>query len=269
MPESGDDPAGGYRTLEYAVTDGVAVITLNRPNALNAFDRPMKRELLAALRAAARDDAVRAIVLTGAGRAFSAGQDLREPFGGDHPTLAEELRRLYNPIILELRRLPKPVIAAVNGVAAGAGASLAFACDLRVAAETASFVLAFGRVGLVPDNGATWFLPRLIGPGRAAELMLSGEPLSAARAEELGLVNKIVPAESLAGEAMAMARRLVDAAPIALALTKRALNRAQEGSLEEALEYEASLQGIAGQSADHAEGVMAFMAKRSPRFTGK
>ena len=130
-------------------------------------------------------------------------------------------------------------------------------------------MLAFGRVGLVPDNGATWFLPRLIGPGRAAELMLSGEPLSAARAEELGLVNKVVPAESLAGEAMAMARRLVDAAPIALALTKRALNRAQGGSLEEALEYEASLQGIAGQSADHAEGVMAFMAKRSPRFTGK
>ncbi|TME84738.1 MAG: hypothetical protein E6I45_00795 [Chloroflexi bacterium] len=213
MAESGDDPAGGYRTLEYAVTDGVTVITLNRPNALNAFDRPMKRELLAAVRAAARDDAVRA---------------LREPFGGDHPTLAEELRRLYNPIILELRRLPKPVIAAVNGVAAGAGASLAFACDLRVAAETASFVLAFGRVGLVPDNGATWFLPRLIGPGRAAELMLSGEPLSAARAEDLGLVNKVVPAESLAGEAMAMARRLVDAAPIALALTKRALNRAQE-----------------------------------------
>jgi 2-(1,2-epoxy-1,2-dihydrophenyl)acetyl-CoA isomerase len=269
MPGSGDDPAGGYRALEYAVADGVAVITLNRTDALNAFDRPLKRELLKALRSAGRDASVRAIVLTGAGRAFSAGQDLREAFGGDNPTLAEELRRFYNPIILELRRLPKPVIAAINGVAAGAGASLAFACDIRIAAETASFVLAFGRVGLVPDNGATWFLPRLVGPARAAELMMTGEPLSAARAEELGLVNKVVSLDALQGEAMAMAGRLAQGAPIALALTKRALNRAQEATLEEALEYEASLQGIAGQSADHTEGVMAFMEKRSPRFTGK
>src|SRR5439155_12338809 len=256
-------------TLEYAVTDGVAVITLNRPNALNAFDRPMKRELLAAVRAAARDDAVRAIVLTGAGRAFSAGQDLREPFGGDHPTLAEELRELYNPIILEIRGLPKPVIAAINGVAAGAGASLAFACDLRVAAETASFVLAFGRVGLVPDSGSTWFLPRLIGPARAAELMFTGDPLPADEAARLGLVSRVVPGESMMDEARALARRLATSAPLAMAMTKRALARAQEVGLEDALAYEASLQGIAGRSADHREGVMAFMDKRTPRFTGE
>jgi 2-(1,2-epoxy-1,2-dihydrophenyl)acetyl-CoA isomerase len=269
MTASGVSPANDFRALEYAVTDRVAIITLSRPDALNAFDRTMKDELLTALRAAERDRSVRAVILTGAGRAFSAGQDLREAFGGDNPTLGEELRQRYNPIILAVRRLPKPVIAAVNGVAAGAGASLAFACDLRIAAEGASFVLAFGRVGLVPDTGSTWFLPRLLGPARAAELMLSGEPLSATRAQELGVVNGVVPGDSLLQEAKAWAARLAEAAPIAMALTKRALNRSQEVTLEDALAYEASLQGIAGRSADHAEGVTAFMEKRSPRFTGK
>jgi 2-(1,2-epoxy-1,2-dihydrophenyl)acetyl-CoA isomerase len=269
MTTPGIGPAGGYQALEYEVADAVAVITLSRPDALNALDRSMKGELLSALRAAERDASVRVVILTGAGRAFSAGQDLREPFGGEHPTLAEELRERYNPIILAIRRLPKPVIAAVNGVAAGAGASLAFACDLRVAAETASFVLAFGRVGLVPDTGSTWFLPRLVGPSRAAELMMSGEPLSAKRAEELGLVNRVVPAGSVLEQAKTLAARLAEGAPISLALTKRALNRSQEVTLEQALAYEASLQGVAGASADYAEGVTAFMEKRSPHFTGK
>ena len=164
-------------TVRVEVADGVATITLARPEALNALDRPMKAALLAALRRIDRDAAVRAVILTGEGRAFCSGQDLREPFGGEHPTLEEEVRDRYNPLILALRRLSKPVIGAINGVAAGAGCSLALACDLRIAAEGASFVLAFTRVGLVPDSGASWFLPRIVGSARAAELALIGDPV--------------------------------------------------------------------------------------------
>ena len=175
------------------VADGVATITLDRPDALNALTIPMKGELLAAFKAVGRDRAVRAVVLTGAGRAFCAGQDLKERLAPDAPPLAEELRERYNPIIRAMRELDQPIVGAINGVAAGAGASLAFACDLRVAADTASIALAFGRIGLVPDSGATWFLPRLVGPAKAAELALLGEPLSAADAERFGLVARVVP----------------------------------------------------------------------------
>jgi 2-(1,2-epoxy-1,2-dihydrophenyl)acetyl-CoA isomerase len=228
----------------------------------------MKTELLAGLRSVERDRSVRAVVLTGEGRAFCAGQDLREPFGGEHPTLADELRLRYNPVILAIARLAKPVIAAVNGVAAGAGCSLALACDLRLAAESATFVLAFGRVGLVPDSGATWFLPRIVGQARAAELALLGDPVSAEEAARIGLVNRVVPAESLLDEARALASRLAEGSPLAMGLTKRALRYAAHASLEAALEHEASLQGIAGRSKDHEEGVAAFRAKRAARFTG-
>jgi 2-(1,2-epoxy-1,2-dihydrophenyl)acetyl-CoA isomerase len=259
----------GFTALRSEAADGIATLTLDRPDALNALDATLKRELLAALRAAGRDRSIRVVVLTGAGRAFCAGQDLRETAGPGAPALSTVLLDTYNPVILAVRRLEKPVIAAVNGVAAGAGASLAFACDLRIAADAASFVLAFGRVGLVPDSGSTWLLPRLVGHARAAELAFLGDPLPAAEAERWGLVNRVVPADALAAEVRSVAARLAAAAPRALALTKRALDRSPDASLEDQLEYEAILQGIAGRTADHREGVAAFLEKRSPRFTGE
>ena len=259
----------GAESVRVEVAEGVATITLARPEALNALDRPMKAGLLAALQRVERDAGVRAVILTGEGRAFCAGQDLKEPFGGEHPTLEDEVRDRYNPLILALRRLPKPVIGAINGVAAGAGCSLALACDLRLAAEGASFVLAFGRIGLVPDSGASWFLPRLVGSARAAELALVGDALSAADAERLGLVSRIVPGDALLVEARSLAARMTAGSPLALALTKRALAFGETATLEEALANEAYLQGIAGRSADHAEGLAAFREKRPPRFTGE
>jgi 2-(1,2-epoxy-1,2-dihydrophenyl)acetyl-CoA isomerase len=255
--------------LRFEIADGVATITLDRPDALNALTIPLKHELLAALDRSASDPAVRAIVLTGAGRAFCAGQDLRERLEPGAPPLEVELRERYNPIILAMRALEKPIVGAINGVAAGAGASLAFACDLRLASEGASFLLAFGRIGLIPDSGATWFLPRLIGAARAAELALLGDTVTAAEAERFGLVTRVVPADTLLAEARAVAVRLAEMAPQALALTKRALEQTWNASLEEQLETEAELQGIAGATADHAEGIDAFAEKRPPRFTGE
>jgi len=256
-------------SLRYEVADAIATITLDRPEALNALTVTLKTELLAAFRAVARDRSVRAVVLTGAGRAFCAGQDLKERLEPDAAPLAVELRERYNPIISAMRALDQPIVGAINGVAAGAGASLAFACDIRLAAEGASFVLAFGRIGLVPDSGATWFLPRLVGPAKAAELVLLGEALSATDAERFGLVARVVPADVLAGEARATAVRLAGLAPVAVASTKRALERSWSVDLDAALEDEAFRQGIAGSTADHAEGIAAFLEKRPPRFTGE
>jgi 2-(1,2-epoxy-1,2-dihydrophenyl)acetyl-CoA isomerase len=263
------EPNDPTATLRYEVADAIATITLDRPEALNALTIPMKTELLAAFRAVARDRGVRAVVLTGAGRAFCAGQDLKERLEPDATPLEVEVRERYNPIIGAMRRLDQPIVGAINGVAAGAGASLAFACDVRIAAEGASFVLAFGRIGLVPDSGATWFLPRLVGPAKAAELALLGESLSAADAERFGLVARVVAADALAGEARAVAARLAGLAPQALAQTKRALQRSWSVDLETALEDEAYRQGIAGATSDHAEGLAAFLEKRPPRFTGE
>ena len=256
-------------SVRYEVDDAIATITLDRPGALNALTVPMKDELLAAFRAVARDRAVRAVVLTGAGRAFCAGQDLRERLEPGAAPLAVELRERYNPIVTAMRALDQPIVGAINGVAAGAGASLAFACDIRLAAEGASFVLAFGRIGLVPDSGATWFLPRLVGPAKAAELALRGGSLSAAEAERFGLVAGVSNGDALAADARALAGRLAGLAPRALALTKRALQRSWSVDLDEALEDEALRQGIAGATADHAEGLAAFLEKRPPRFSGE
>jgi 2-(1,2-epoxy-1,2-dihydrophenyl)acetyl-CoA isomerase len=255
--------------VEVDEESGVGTVTLNRPDALNALTVPMKVELLEAFRRLERDDGVRAVILTGSGRAFCAGQDLRERLEPDAAPLGVEVRERYNPIILAMRSLPKPIVGAINGVAAGAGASLAMACDIRIASDVASFALAFGRVGLVPDCGATWFLPRLVGGTRAAELALLADPVSAADSVRLGLVGRVVPAEQLATEARSIAARLAAGAPRAMALTKRALNASWERDLETALEYEAHLQDMAGRTKDHAEGLAAFIEKRPPRFTGE
>ncbi len=254
--------------LRVEIDGPVATLTLDRPEALNALTVPVKVALREALESIAADPAVRSVILTGAGRAFCAGQDLAEREGPDAAPLDVEVRERYDPIIRALRSMGQPVIAAVNGVAAGAGASLAFACDLRIAAESARFVLAFGRIGLVPDSGATWFLPRLVGSARAAELALLGDTLSAEEALRIGLVSRVEPDETLLDEARAMAERLAASAPLALALTKGALDRSWSIDLDEALDAEAGLQGIAGASADHAEGLAAFREKRPPRFTG-
>ncbi|HLB44495.1 MAG TPA: enoyl-CoA hydratase-related protein [Candidatus Limnocylindrales bacterium] len=256
-------------TVQRAAAEGVLTLTLNRPDALNAFTVEMKEALLAALKDAARDKSVRVVIITGAGRAFSAGQDLKERQGPNVTDLGTELRTRYNPIILAMRRLEKPIIGAINGVAAGAGISVALACDILIASERATFMEAFGRVGLVPDTGSTWFLPRLVGPARAAEMIFTTDPVDATTAERIGLVNRVVPADKLMDEANALAARLAQAAPIALALAKRALNRALESGLEEALEFEAQLQSIAGRSNDHKEGVAAFVEKRPARFSGE
>ena len=254
--------------LEVDAEAGIATITLNRPDALNSLTVPMKVELLGVLRRVERDGAVRAVILTGAGRAFCAGQDLRERLQPDAAPLGVELRERYNPIVRAMRSMPKAIVGAINGVAAGAGASLAMACDLRIASEAASFALAFGRVGLVPDSGATWFLPRLVGEAKAAEIALLGDPLSAADALAAGLVNRVVPADQLATEARSVAARLAAGAPRAIALTKRALATTWDRDLEAALEYEAHLQDMAGRTADHAEGMASFLEKRPPRFSG-
>lgn len=261
--------AGAIEDVLLTVEGAVATVTLNRPAALNALTIPMKERLLAILGDVGANSAIRAVVLTGAGRAFCAGQDLRERLAPDAPPLRDELELRYNPIVRALRSMPQPVIAAINGVAAGAGASLAFACDLRIAAEGASFTLAFGRIGLVPDSGATWTLPRLVGAARAAEILLVGDPVTAAEALRIGLVSRVVPPEDLAAEAAGLAARLAAGAPLATTLTKRLLRAAADHDLDAALAAEASAQGQAGSSLDHAEGLAAFIEKRVPRFTGE
>lgn len=247
----------------------VATITLNRPEALNALTIGMKERLLAAFGSAAENPAVRAIVLTGAGRAFCAGQDLKERLAPDAPPLDEELSSRFNPIVRAIRSAPQPVIAAVNGAAAGAGASLAFACDLRIAAEDASFVLAFGRIGLIPDTGATWTLPRLVGAAKAAEIAFLGDPVGSLEALRLGLVSRVVAGGDLLAEAAAMATRIAALAPGASAATKRLLGDAFDRDLDAALDAEAAAQQVAGSSRDHAEGLAAFLEKRAPRFDGE
>ena len=258
-----------YETVTYEVRDGIATITLNRPKRLNAIDRTLAIELKAALDEAAADRTARCVVLTGAGRGFCAGVDLSQvPSDTREFTPGAVLRESFHPIIHALVRLEKPTVAAVNGTAAGAGASLALACDFRIASTEASFLQAFVRIGLVPDSGATYFLPRLIGYARALELAMLGEIVDAERALEIGLVNSTVPAPELAKETEALARRLADGPTHALALTRRAMTFGSNADLEHALDYEADLQTLAASSADAAEGIAAFLQKRPAKFTG-
>ena len=259
-------------SILYEARQGVARITLNRPDVLNSFNAAMSLSLQQILAEVARDPQLRAVYLTGAGRAFCAGQDLAEAApqeGGGTKDFGAHVRNLYNPLVLALRRMPKPVVCAVNGVAAGAGANLALACDIVIAAEEASFLQAFVKIGLVPDTGGTWSLPRLIGSAQAAALMLLGEKLPASRALELGLIYQVCPAGELDATAFGLAAQLATQPTYALSLIKQLLAVSSHNSLEQQLEMEAEYQALAGRSEDYAEGVKAFLDKRKPSFVGK
>ncbi|WP_043630640.1 enoyl-CoA hydratase-related protein [Nonomuraea candida] len=257
--------------IRYEMAEAVATVTLDRPEAMNSLTVEVKRALLGALRRAAGDRAVRAVLLTGSGRAFCAGQDLREHAANLEAGrgLDNTVREHYNPIVELIATMPKPVVAAVNGVAAGAGASLAFACDLRVASERATFVPAFAGIGLAPDSGASWTLQRLIGRGRAAEVMLLGEPIDAARALELGLVTRVAPADDVLKTAHELAARLASGPTLAYAATKRALDHAATHPLPDALALEADLQDECVATRDHRAATGAFLAKELPTFIGE
>ena len=253
--------------VETSRDGGVLTITLNRPEVLNAFDAAMHRALQAAFKEARADD-VRAVVVTGAGRGFCVGQDLTE-FRESAGDIGERLRSTYHPTILGLRSLDKPVVAAVNGAAAGAGLSLALACDLRLAADSATFVPAFINIGLVPDSGGSFFAARLLGYARALEWLASGRRLTAAEAHAWGLVSEVVEADALAERAAALAAELAALPTRGVALTKRLLDHAQTATLEEQLEWEAQLQAAATRTEDFREGVAAFLEKRPPQFEGR
>ncbi|MFF1377360.1 enoyl-CoA hydratase/isomerase family protein [Streptomyces sp. NPDC058308] len=260
----------------YEVSDGLATITINRPEAMNAMNTEAKVGLREAVRAAAADEAVRAVLLTATGRAFCVGQDLKEHIGslaadreaGTGQTMST-VREHYNPIVRALTSMPKPVVAGVNGAAAGAGLGFALAADYRVVADTAKFNTSFAGVALTADSGVSWTLPRVIGPGRAADLLLFPRNISAQEAYELGIANKIVPAADLADEAAQVARALADGPTLAYAALKESLAYAAGHSLDEALDKEDELQGRAGASEDHTIAVQAFIAKEKPKYLGR
>jgi len=254
-------------SLVRTLADGVLTLTFNRPEALNALTRTLLTDLAATLREAAQDDAVRAVVLTGEGRGFCTGQDLSdiEP----NVSLAEMVTASYNPVVRALAALDKPAIAAINGAAAGAGLSLALACDLRIAADNASFVTAFTRIGLVMDSGMSYFLPRLVGWPKAFELLAFSPRLSAQEALACGLVDKVVPPDQVKQQAQELAARLAQGPTRAYRLIKQALRRSATATLDEMLDLEALFQGLAGATHDYREGVQAFLEKRQPRFVGQ
>jgi 2-(1,2-epoxy-1,2-dihydrophenyl)acetyl-CoA isomerase len=259
-----------YQFILFEVDQGVARITLNRPDVLNSIHTAMSGELQDALVRAGREREIRALLLTGAGRGFCAGQDLDEVRpGAGVDDFAAHARKVYTPLVRGVRALEKPVVCAVNGVAAGAGANLALACDLVLAAEEASFVQAFAKIGLVPDTGGSFFLPRLVGLARATALTMLGEKVAAQQAVEIGLIYRAYPAATLLDEASKLASHLAAQPTFGLGLTKRLLNASLVNDLDAQLELEAELQGVAGRSADYAEGVAAFLAKRKPVFTGR
>lgn len=258
-------------TVLSALEAGVLRLTLNRPDKLNAFNEEMHLALRAGFERAGSDDDVRAVMLTGEGRGFSAGQDLgdRDPRKGGTPDLGHTIETFYNPLLKLIRSLEKPVVCAVNGFAAGAGANIAFACDITLAARSARFIQAFAKIGLVPDSGGTWSLPRLVGEARAKALAMTAEPLDAETAASWGLIWRAVDDAALMDEASALAVRLAAGPTRGLGLTKRAIHAAATHSFDEQLDLERDLQREAGRSADYAEGVAAFLEKRNPEFRGR
>ena len=256
-------------TLLFELDGHVAKITLNRPEVYNSFNREMALALQARLDQCRDDPKVRAIYLTGAGKAFSAGQDLQEIVAEDAPEMTTILTEHYNPIIVRIRKIEKPVVAAVNGVAAGAGANIALACDIVVAAQSASFIQAFSKIGLIPDSGGTFFLPRLIGFQKASALMMLGDKASAEEAERLGMIYQFYPNEDFAEKSLEVARRLSLMPTKGLGYTKRALNHSFDNDLERQLAAEDQLQSAAGQTEDYKEGVNAFLEKRKAVFKGR
>jgi 2-(1,2-epoxy-1,2-dihydrophenyl)acetyl-CoA isomerase len=261
-----------YESIQFNIENGIAVLTLNRPDKLNSFTQAMHLEVRDALTRLQADGSVRVLLLTGAGRGFCAGQDLSdravEP-GSPGVDLGDSVEKFYAPLVMTLRSLPVPVICAVNGVAAGAGANLALACDIVLAAKSASFIEAFCKLGLIPDTGGTWHLPRLIGLARATGLAMLGEKLTAEKAEQWGLIWRAVPDEALMDEAMAMATHFATAPTKGLAFTKKALQASYANTLPDQLQLEAQMMRELGYSHDYREGVAAFMAKRPANFKGE
>jgi 2-(1,2-epoxy-1,2-dihydrophenyl)acetyl-CoA isomerase len=257
-----------YKYLQYQIESSVAFVTLNRPNVLNSFNYEMSRELQNVLDIIENDADIRAVYLTGSGRAFCAGQDLSEAISGEY-SIIEIVKGHYNPVIKKLRNISKPVVAAVNGVAAGAGANIALACDIVIASEKANFIQSFSAIGLIPDSGGTYFLPRLIGTAKASALMMTGEKISAKQAEEMGMIYKCFSFEEFESEAKNITLKLASMPTLGLALTKKTLNVTFNNSLHQQLELEAELQEQAGNSYDYNEGVNAFLEKRKPVFIGK
>ncbi|WP_114416907.1 2-(1,2-epoxy-1,2-dihydrophenyl)acetyl-CoA isomerase PaaG [Marinospirillum perlucidum] len=254
------------------IDQGVAVLTLNRPDSLNSFNTDMHADMRAAMSQVRKNSEVRALVITGAGRGFCAGQDLSDRNvapGAEAPDLGESIEKRYNPLLRSIRDLPLPVICAVNGVAAGAGANIALACDITLAARSASFIQAFCKIGLIPDSGGTWSLPHLVGMARAKGLALLGDKLPAEQAESWGLIWRCVDDDQLMDEALKLARHLATQPTQGLSLIKRALHASTSNSFDEQLDVERDLQRLAGRTEDYREGVSAFMEKRSPNFKGQ
>lgn len=260
-----------YETILFEQTNGVANVALNRPKKLNAFDGTMHEELYSALDEAASDDEVRCVVLRGEGRGFSAGADLAQIIEGSDsdPDLGEYLRNTYSRLVKRMVSMEKPIIASLHGPVYGAGVGISLACDLRVAAESAKFSVAFIKIGLMPDAGVSFFLPRVVGLGRALEMSMLGDAVEAEEALRIGLVNRVVPDERLAEETAALASRLAAMPTAALGRTKQALYASFEGDLASVLEREAEGQTFCGYTADHKEGVSAFFERREARFTGR
>ena len=262
-----------YQSITYAVDDGLARLTFNRPDKLNSFTVAMHLEVQHALDAAAADPQVRALVITGAGRGFCAGQDLGDRAvsaeGGARPDLGDSIEKYYAPLVRRLRAMPKPVVCAVNGVAAGAGANIALACDIVIAVETAIFVQPFCKLGLVPDAGGTWSLPHLVGRARALGLVLLGDAVGAQQAADWGLIWKCVPAAGFEAEVNAVARKLATGPTLGFARTKQAIDAAATATLDQQLNLERDFQRELGYSQDYAEGVSAFTEKRTAKFAGR
>ncbi len=255
--------------IQFEIIEGVGIIRLNRPEKYNSFIREMALELQSKLEFCNTNDSIRAVYLTGNGKAFCAGQDLAEAIDPDGPELSKIVSEHYNPIIKLIREIKLPVVCGVNGVAAGAGANIALACDLTIASNESSFIQAFSKIGLIPDSGGTFFLPRIVGLQKATALMMLGDKVSATEAEQMGMIFKVVPSQDLDEIGLKTANRLAKMPTYALALTKQALNASLNNNLDQQLELEDQFQTMAGQSHDYQEGVNSFLEKRNPVFLGK